>query len=90
MDIKVQYDGGFPNLCSGKLVLIIDGNEWVFPDYCLSSGGGVSFNDDWEENVTLGEWSISDWPKDFPEDLKGAAEDAVNSNVDYGCCGGCV
>ena len=90
MSIKVKYDGSYPNLCSGKLILIIDDKEWVFPDYCLSSGGGVSFNEDWEENVTSGEWSITDYPEGFPEDMKQAAEDAVNSEIDFGCCGGCV
>lgn len=90
MDIKIKYDGAYPNLCSGKLIVIIDGKEWVFPDYCLSSGGSVSFTDAWDEIVTQGPWTISDFPKDFPKNLKQAVEDAVNEYIPYGCCGGCV
>jgi len=89
MDIKVEYSGAYPNLCSGKLVITIDGTCWEFPDYCLSSGGSVSFNEGGEV-VTHGEWSIYDWPEGFPENLKTIAKDAVNSSVSFGCCGGCV
>lgn len=88
--IEVKYDGSYPNLCSGKLILTIDGKEWIFPNCCLGSGGSVSFDDEWYECVTSGEWTITEYPKDFPEELKQAAEDAVNENVSWGCCGGCV
>jgi len=88
--IEVKYDGSYPNLCSGKLILIINNKEWVFPDYCLSSGGSVSFDEEWNECVTSGGWTITEYPKDFPEELKQAAENAVNENVECGCCGGCV
>ena len=90
MEIKIKYDGAYPNLCSGNLVVTIDGKEWQLPPYCLSSGGGVWFTEDWDENVDEGEWSISSWPEGFPEKLKTAVEDAVNSQVEHGCCGGCV
>lgn len=86
----VSYDGSYPNLCSGQLVLAIDGDPVVFPKYCLSSGGSVSFDDNWHEDVQEGEWDISDYPKDFPESLKGMAVSLVNENVPHGCCGGCV
>lgn len=90
MDIKVSYDGAFPNLCSGTLVVTIDDTEWVFPDYCMSSGGSVSFSKDWEEHVSSGPWEISKWPENFPENLKSSVLEAVNEQVTYGCCGGCV
>ncbi|MFH0894460.1 MAG: hypothetical protein V2A54_08490 [Bacteroidota bacterium] len=90
MDIEIKYDGEYPNLCSGELIVVIDGKEWVFPDYCLSSGGYVSFDDDWNEHVGEGSWSVKNWPKDFPDNIKGAVVDAVNENVPHGCCGGCV
>lgn len=86
----ISYDGAFPNLCSGKLILEVNGKKVEFPNYCLCSGGSVSFSDDWEETVTQGEWRITDFPKDFPENLKTEAEDIVNENVRWGCCGGCV
>lgn len=86
----VSYDGGFPNLCRGKLVLAIDGVCVHFPNYCLSSGGSVSFDENWHEDVTSGSWGISDWPEDFPDELKQKAVELVNDNVPHGCCGGCV
>jgi hypothetical protein len=86
----VSYDGAFPNLCSGTLILNVDGKNITFPDYCLSSGGNVSFDDEMNEEVTEGEWSISKFPESFPFELRQEATDIVNENVEYGCCGGCV
>lgn len=86
----VSYDGRFPNLCSGTLIMELDSERINFPSYCLQSGGIVSFDDDWHEIVTTGPWTIIEFPKDFPEELKQLAEDLVNENVEWGCCGGCV
>jgi hypothetical protein len=86
----ISYDGAYPNLCSGTLVLAIEGKEYKFPRSCLSSGGSVSFTDDWEEIVTSGPWEITDFPVDFPEYAKKEAVAVVNQNIEYGCCGGCV
>lgn len=84
----VSYDGRFPNLCSGTLVLKIDGVERVLPKHCMSSGGSVSFDSNWCEHVESGAWSVG-----VPDDLidyKQEIEDCVNANVPFGCCGGCV
>ena len=35
----ISYDGEYPNLCSGTLILNLNGKDVVFPNYCLSSGG---------------------------------------------------
>lgn len=87
----VSYDGKYPNLCSGTLILAIDGIPIEFPDYCLSSGGGVSFDADWQEDISIGEWTIREWPPNFPEELKREALEVVNNNIEHGCCcGGCV
>jgi len=88
----LNYDGAWPNLCSGKLSIAVDDTLWEFPDYCLSSGGSVSFDDQWQEHVTEGPWSISKWPAGFPSDrnLRKQVEAEVNAHVRYGCCGGCV
>jgi hypothetical protein len=88
--IRIEYDGRWPNLCSGKLVVTIDGERWEFPSYCLSSGGSVSFDSDWNEHVSSGSWEIKEWPRNFPEQLKNVVRCAVNAEIDYGCCGGCV
>jgi len=90
MNIKIEYDGKYPNLCSGDLSIIIDGKKWKFPDYCLYSGGYVSFNKDWDEEVGEGPWSILDWPNGFPDNLKKAVLDIINKQIPHGCCGGCV
>ena len=86
----ISYDGEYPNLCSGKLIMELDGKNIIFPSYCLSSGGSVTFDDCWNEVVTSGDWTITGFPKDFPEELKKYAEQLVNENITQGCCGGCV
>lgn len=86
----VSYDGGYPNLCSGVLVLRLDGNLIRFKSHALSSGGSVWFDEHWSEHVEDGPWSISKFPTNFPEELKAEAVRLVNENVRCGCCGGCV
>jgi hypothetical protein len=90
MKIDVSYDGKYPNLCSGHLVVIIDGVKWDFGEHCLSSGGSVSFDDNWNENVASGPWSISKWPDGFLVALEDVVTEAVNEKIRHGCCGGCV
>jgi len=90
MKIKITYDGEYPNLCGGQLKVYLDDTEYVFPRYCLSSGGSIWFNDEWEEQMERGEWSITEWPDNFPEKYKKEVEEAVNAEVPHGCCGGCV
>lgn len=84
----VSYDGKWPNLCSGTLILKINGKEIVFPKYCMCSGGSAGFTGDWEAVVTKGPWTV-----DVPDELldyKEKIEEAVNDNVPWGCCGGCI
>ena len=84
----VSYDGRYPNLCSGTLVLRINGEERVFPEYCMHSGGCACFDEEWNDYVVQGEWSV-----DVPDDLlqyKKEIEECVNENVPFGCCGGCI
>lgn len=86
----ISYDGSYPNLCSGELVMELDEKIVIFPEYCLSSGGNISFDGEMNEKVTHGEWTISDFPKGFPKELEEEAERLVNENIKQGCCGGCV
>lgn len=90
MNIKIEYDGAYPNLCSGKLVVFVDGKRWEFPKYCLTSHGGVWFDDDWGEHIDLGEWSVDKWPDKFPDNLKTIVEREINECIPHGCCGGCL
>lgn len=83
----VSYSGAFPNLCSGTLVLEIDDKPVELVD-ALCTGGYVFFDEDWNECVGWGPWTV-----DLPENLeifRAEIEELVNSNVPWGCCGGCV
>lgn len=86
----ISYNGSYPNLCSGTLVIEVDGKEYEM-NYILCSGGSVWFDDGWCEHVESGEWSIRE--DELPEEIrkyKNEIEDLVNANVSWGCCGGCV
>ena len=87
----VSYDGRYPHLCSGTLVLNIDGEDVVFPCDCLCSGGYIIFDNDWNADVVCGPWDIyTDLiPFDYRH-LKNEILEVINNNVPWGCCGGCV
>ena len=89
-EITIKYNGESPNLCSGTLLVRVDGKKWEFPAYCLSSGGCVSFDDEWNEDVTEGPWDVTDWPVGFPDEIKQKVVDKLNDEIEWGCCGGCV
>ena len=87
----VSYSGKYPNLCAGVLVLEAKGVKYVFDSYCLSSGGDCGFSNDYQDcNISQREWTIENWPDDFPEELELEAVKVVNDNVLWGCCGGCL
>lgn len=92
---RIEYDGAYPNLCSGTLKVVTSmglplvEKVWEF-NRCLHSGGRVWFDGDWMEHVECGPWDIDPWPEGFPEELKQAVVDMVNANIPQGCCGGCV
>lgn len=85
----IAYDGGYPNLCHGNLILKIDGNLVEFNNV-LESGGQVGFDENWEEYVLPGDWSVD--LSLYPEYEKYEEEITrlVNANVRKGCCGGCI
>lgn len=102
----VSYDGEYPNLCRGVLVLRIDGEEVRFNDYdhetyrskdgtypkFWCSGGECYFAGDYTAPVVCGgEWEIDveDLPEKF-RDLATEIDRVFNSNVEHGCCGGCI
>lgn len=90
MNIEIKYDGRFPNLCSGHLIVIIDDIPWDFGEYCLVSGGHICRNEEWDMWAESGPWEVSDWPKNFPEDLKESVLATINEEIPWGCCGGCI
>lgn len=87
----VSYDGAYPNLCSGTLILRVEGVSVEMPKRCLRSGGRVWFDDEWNEHVEDGVWKLDDYLmpeflKPFMEEMEGV----INANIPCGCCGGCV
>ena len=95
----ISYDGEYPNLCSGTLVVEIDGKRTSFgwhnadyPEFWVS-GGSVSFDEDWSETVDRGEWELCFDEKNYPPEIAAAMPELIrvfNENVREGCCGGCV
>ena len=84
----VSYNGRYPNLCSGDLIMKIDGETVKFPPYCMTSGGFCCFTAEWDEIIETGEWQV-----EIPERYEAYRDEileAVNSNVRHGCCGGCL
>lgn len=90
MDIRIEYDGKWPCLCMGHLIVWIDDVKWDFGKYSLSSGGAVLRDDDWNMWAEEGPWNIWDWPEGFPEELKELVIEEVNIAIPHGCCGGCI
>ena len=84
----INYDGAYPNLCSGVLILKINGEVVEFPPFSLSSGGCAGVNDRYEEYCTQGPWSVNipDEYKKYEKEIT----DIVNANIPWGCCGGCI
>ena len=87
--IEIQYNGQYPNLCTGRLTVYIDDVKYVFPPYCMMSGGNIYKDDEGYYQTDEGKWEITRWPKDFPEHLKELILDKVNEEIPWGCCGGC-
>lgn len=96
----IEYTGRWPNLCSGKLTLEIDGERHTFGgdyfepsnfDRFWSSGGSVRHDRNYNYSTSTGEWYID--VNNIPEQFqKYAAEidEVFNENVRWGCCGGCI
>lgn len=88
----VSYDGKWPSLCHGTLVLSIDGNI-VSCGSCLSSGGNVTYDDEWNFTVTDGDWDVefdNIEHLNLTDNEKRLIISIVNENVPQGCCGGCI
>lgn len=96
----ISYDGKYPNLCSGRLVLEIDGeriafsNDYskkTFKDYepFWESGGCCCRGNNYTPSHD--EWKIiyDDIPDKFKKYVY-EIDEVFNENVDYGCCGGCA
>lgn len=84
----ISYNGEYPNLCSGVLIVAIEGRVVALPAYACSSGGACYINDDGDEYIEDGPWYVN-VPDEYTE-YKDEIEDCMNENVNWGCCGGCL
>ena len=57
--------------------------------FVCTYGCFASFDEDWNEMVGVGDWSV-EFPKDFPEELKDKVLNCINEEIPHGCCGGCI
>lgn len=83
----ISYNGKYPCLCVGTLVLEIEG-ERVELKNVLSSGGTCFIDNDYNEIIEKDTWSVN-----VPDEYRQHKEeitDLVNENVPFGCCGGCL
>lgn len=94
----VSYDGAYPNLCRGTLVLEIDGKtvrfgnneDCDYPDFWYS-GGRICRGKNWNMWAERGPWKAgfsSDTP--FTEEEQKQLLKVFQDNVHEGCCGGCI
>lgn len=100
----VHYDGAYPNLCNGVLILRIDEEIYSFGGYGYADDPDKQFPSFWEtggsceidyetqtEYVTVGDWLVDE--DALPEFLKPYAQQLIEifkENVIQGCCGGCI
>ena len=68
-----------------------DPNNPNFSSFWRSGGSVVGGAPDWNFEVHTGEWRIDvdDLPEQFRE-LAAEIDHVFNSNVRFGCCGGCI
>lgn len=87
----VSYDGKWPSLCLGNVVLEKDGKEFKISGLLISGGSCYFTNGYSESHVDSGDWIVN--KEALPDGLK---EDydyirfLVNENITHGCCGGCL
>lgn len=91
----IDYNGKWPCLCYGTLILEVNGKTYVFYDEKYAqfweSGGNYYRTNSENEVITKNPWIIK--KNLLPEELREYSqeiEDIFNKNVPFGCCGGCI
>ena len=85
----VSYDGKWPCLCHGTLIIKVDGKTYSFRD-AMISGGRIMCNKDWDMWSEQDDWIINLEEHPELEQYKEEITRVVNENVEPGCCGGCI
>ena len=85
----VSYDGKYPCLCMGTLIIKVN-NETYSLKHAMISGGSICTSEDWDMWATHGDWEVD--LEEYPElePYKEEITRVVNENVRQGCCGGCI
>lgn len=90
MEIKIDYDGEYPCLCTGHLIVTIDDKVWDFGRSALVSGGDIYTDEEDGMCTEQGDWEIEEYPRDFPDEYKELVLNKVREEIPQGCCGGCI
>lgn len=85
----VSYDGKWPCLCHGTLIIKVDGKTYSFRN-AMISGGRIGHDDSWDMWAEEGDWEIDLEEHQELEPYKEEITRVVNENVKHGCCGGCI
>ena len=89
----IDYDGKYPQLCSGHLRFMSDGKKYAGYIWLLS-GGRSWFDEYLNWHLTEGPWKEVSGPlfEVYPKFLEHKTEllKMINENVPHGCSGGCV
>lgn len=85
----ISYDGVYPCLCMGTLKIEVNDKLYSL-DYCLVSGGSIWFDENWDEHINYGEWSLDLGEYSELEPYREEITKLVNENIPEGCCGGCI
>ena len=87
--IEVEYDGAYPNTCSGTLTVRVNGKEVYKQSGCCSSSGRVWFDEEWGSHIDNGTLT---WDEDeasqFDDEIRESVRDLL-ATFEV-CCGGCI
>lgn len=85
----VSYDGKWPCLCYGTLIIKVNGKTYSFQE-AMISGGRIMRNEEWDMWAEQDDWEINLEEHPELEQYKEEITRVVNENVPQGCCGGCI
>lgn len=90
-NIHLKYSYSKYALCCGDIEVHIIPLKKTFTDIFLSSGGQiVSEDNEWcSMYAETGPWDVI-LPDDFPGEYSEELKELINTEIPWGCCGGCI
>lgn len=85
----VSYDGKYPCLCMGTLIIRVNNKTYSLKD-AMISGGSICSTEDLDMWATQDDWKLDLGKYPELEPYKEEITRVVNENVIQGCCGGCL